>query len=86
MNYAVLILKKAQKELSLVPQKEYEKIKKSIIDLSENPRHANCLKLTGREGWRLRIGNYRVIYEIDDKDKTVLILQIGHRKYIYKVK
>ena len=84
MSYELLILKKAQKELSVIPQKEYDRIKMSIFDLAQNPRPINCLKLSGREGWRIRIGNYRVIYEIDDKKKIVNILQIGHRKYIYK--
>jgi mRNA interferase RelE/StbE len=52
--------------------------------LRENPRPAKCLKLTGREGWRIRVRNYRVIYKIDDSEKLVTILHVGHRRDIYR--
>jgi len=61
MKYEVLILPKAQKELSKLPNKIYNRIKESIINLEDNPRPRNCLKLSGRDGWRLRIGDFRVI-------------------------
>ncbi|WP_288116040.1 type II toxin-antitoxin system RelE/ParE family toxin [Microcystis aeruginosa FBCC-A68] len=53
-------------------------------ELAENPRPSGCLKLTGREGWRVRIGVYRIIYGIDDSEKKVIVLDIGHRKDIYR--
>jgi mRNA interferase RelE/StbE len=83
MTYSVLILRRAQKEFGSISGKLYEQTKKAISDLAENPRLHGCRKLIGREGWRLRIENYRVIYEIDDQNCRVTILHIGHRKDVY---
>ncbi|MBN1694399.1 type II toxin-antitoxin system RelE/ParE family toxin [candidate division WOR-3 bacterium] len=84
MNYSLLILRRAQKELSDLPIDVYEKVKQTILKLSKNPRPYGCKKLKGRDGWRIRVGNYRIIYEINDKDKSIIIFHIGHRKDIYK--
>jgi mRNA interferase RelE/StbE len=43
-----------------------------------------CLKLTGREGWRIRVGKYRVIYEIDDKERAITVLHVGLRRDVYR--
>ncbi len=83
MSYAVLILRRAQKELGDLPKADYERVKDALASLAEHPRPANCMKLTGREGWRIRSGNYRAIYEIDDIKKTVTVLHVGHRKDVY---
>jgi len=83
MSYNILILPRAQKELAQLPAKVYEQVRDSIRILSQNPRPHSCLKLTGRDGWRVRVGNYRVIYEIDDKQQTVTILHVGHRRDVY---
>ena len=84
MNYSLLILRRAQKELSVLPENVYKKVKQAILKLSMSPRPHGCKKLKGRDGWRIRVGDYRVIYEINDKDKSIIILHIGHRKDIYK--
>jgi len=84
MSYSLLILRRAQKELSNLPEDVYKKIKEVILKLSKNSRPYGYKKLKGREGWRIRVGNYRVIYEINDKDKSIIILHVGHRKDIYK--
>ena len=84
MSYSLLILRRAQKELSNLPEDVYKKIKQAILKLSKNSRPYGCKKLKGREGWRIRVGNYRVVYEINDKDKSIIILHVGHRKDIYK--
>jgi mRNA interferase RelE/StbE len=52
--------------------------------LRENPRPANCRKLTGRDGWRIRIGDYRVIYEINDAALSLTVLHVGHRREVYR--
>ncbi|HDG96896.1 MAG TPA: type II toxin-antitoxin system RelE/ParE family toxin [Desulfobacterales bacterium] len=74
MSYRIFLLRRAQKELSKVPDEDYHRIKESILKLSDNPRPKGCSKLTDREGWRIRVGNYRVIYEIDDQEKTLTYL------------
>ncbi len=84
MSYQILILRRAQKELAKLFGRDFERVKQSILKLSDHPRPSGCRKLTGRDGWRIREGNYRIIYEIDDQKKTVTILHIGHRKDIYR--
>ena len=83
MSYAVLILRRAQKELAGLPKADYERVRDVVAALAESPRPAGCKKLVGREGWRIRSGDYRVIYEIDDARRNITILHIGHRRDVY---
>jgi mRNA interferase RelE/StbE len=64
--------------------RDLERVKKAILELPENPRPANCKKLTGRAGWRIRAGDYRVVYEIDDSSRSITILDVGHRRDVYR--
>lgn len=84
MAYNIQISRQAQKELSEIHGKIYERIRDTIRSLSKNPRPSGCLKLTERKGWRIRVGHYRVVYEIDDNNKSVIVLNIGHRRDIYR--
>ena len=84
MNYSIFILQRAQRELSVLPTRPFERIVDAIRALADNPRPTGCLKLTGREGWRLRVGDYRVVYEIDDKNRLVTVLHVGHRRDVYR--
>lgn len=83
MNYQVLILRRAQKELAAISKPDYGRVRDAVITLAENPRSSNCKKLVGREGWRIRVGDYRVIYEVEDTKQIVTILHIGHRRDVY---
>ncbi len=83
MSYTISVLRRAQKELSELPARAYGRVRDAIRALAENPRPVGCLKLTAREGWRIRVGNYRVVYEIDDRRKRVLVLHIGDRRDVY---
>jgi mRNA interferase RelE/StbE len=56
----------------------------ALEELAGDPRPPGIKKLKGREGWRLRIGDYRVIYEIDDTQKIIIVLHVGHRRDIYR--
>ena len=80
----VMILRRAQRELARLPATVYEQVKRAIRDLATNPRPPGCRKLSAREGWRIRVGEYRVIYEIDDTDQAVTVLHIGHRRDVYR--
>jgi len=84
VNYKIFIQRSAQKELADLQSGFYDKMKNAIRELSAEPRPEGCRKLAGRNGWRIRVGNYRVIYEIDDSNRTVIILHIGHRRDIYR--
>lgn len=82
--YKVLIERKAQKQLDRVSEPHYSKLKKAILDLANNPRPQGYKKLKGRKGFRIRQGDYRVIYDILDNVLTLHVLATGHRKDIYE--
>lgn len=82
--YNVFIEKAVYKQLKNVPERDYQKIMTSIAALANNPRPVGCKKLKGRPGYRIREGNYRVIYEINDKILTVTVIEAGDRKEIYE--
>ena len=84
MTYDVKILRGAVKQLEKLGASDYKTIKNKILLLSENPRPKGCLKLKGRSGYRIRQGNFRIIYEIYDDVLVVLVIRIGHRREIYK--
>jgi mRNA interferase RelE/StbE len=83
LAYEVFILPRAQKELANLPKHNYARVRDLISTLADNPHPTGCKKLTAREGWRVRSGDYRVIYEIDEREKRVIVLNVGHRKDIY---
>lgn len=74
--YKIIIEKKAEKETEKIPLKFRHTIDKEILALAADPRPHNCKKLTEKEGYRIRIGNYRVLYTIDDAAKTIVIYRI----------
>lgn len=84
MSHQVLILKRAQKELAGLATRDYERVRNAISALAQEPRPPGSRKLVGREGWRIRVGDYRVIYEINDQQQIVTVLHIGHRRDVYE--
>jgi len=84
MTYKISILRKAQKQLAKIPAGDYKKIKQAILGLAQDPRPSGAEKLKGRQGWRIRQGNYRVIYEIQDEQLIIIVLDVGNRKDIYR--
>jgi mRNA interferase RelE/StbE len=84
VSYAVDIHAPAKKTLCRLPENIQARIARSMLALEGNPRPSGVVKLSGREGWRIRIGDYRVIYTIDDAKKEVVIYAIGHRREIYR--
>jgi len=84
LSYEVKIKKSAGKALDDIPRHDRDRILEAIIGLKNNPRPVGCKKLSGREGWRIRSQNYRVIYDIDDAAKLVLIQVIGNRRDVYR--
>jgi mRNA interferase RelE/StbE len=83
MVYSLNFTRQALKELSEINEPHYSKIKKSIASLTANPRPHGYRKLVDRNGYRIRIGDYRVIYDILDKVLIIDVIAIGHRKDIY---
>lgn len=83
MKYIINIKKSAQKELAKIEDTYQNKIIEKIYELADDP-YKNSKKLTAREAYRIRVGNYRVIYEIENKKLIILVIKIGHRREIYK--
>ena len=84
MTYKVRVERKAQKKLAKIPEPYYSKIKSAILGLAENPRSVGYIKLTGRSGYRIRVADYRIIYEIEDEILLVDVIELGHRKDVYE--
>jgi mRNA interferase RelE/StbE len=84
VSYTVVIGRRAQASLGGLPARDDARIRDAMRELRDNPRPSGCRKLTGRDGWRLRAGDYRVIYEIDDAARVVRVIAIGHRRDVYR--
>ncbi len=84
MAYALTILRRAQKELASLPKEDYQRVRDAMVKLADTPRPDGTLKMTGRPAWRIRVGDYRVIYEIDDDKEVVSVIHIGHRSDVYR--
>ncbi len=83
-SYRVLIKPSAVKELEAVPAKDRRKLAAKIQGLAEDARRHGSEKLSGQERYRLRQGDHRVVYAIDDTEQTVLVVKIGNRRDIYR--
>ncbi len=83
-NYVVEFTKSARKELHKLPHQTILQIVKAIDKLSTNPRKGNVRPMVGVKSWRLRAGDYRIIYDILDKKLVVLIIKVRHRRDIYR--
>ncbi len=84
MSYRILILPRADRELDALPLQQQERVSEAIDRLAENPRPPGCVKMKGVQAWRIRAGDYRVVYEVEDGGKVVRIMQVGHRKDVYR--
>jgi len=84
VEYRVEAIPSAQKDLDNLEKRYFEQIKDRINSLKSNPRPPNCLKLTAEEGYRIRSGDFRILYRIDDKNKIIYIYRIKHRKESYR--
>ena len=84
MRYTLDILRSAQKRLAQIAHRDQKRIIEAIYSLAENPRPLGCKKLSGRSAWRIRVGTYRVIYEVHDDRLVILVVAIAHRKEVYR--
>ncbi len=83
-SYRVLAKRSAVKELEGLPLKDRRRVARRIQGLASEPRPAGCEKLSGQEKYRLRQGDYRVLYSVDDTELTVTVVKIGHRRDVYR--
>ena len=78
--YRVILSKSIQKQLDKLPKDIRSRILARLSNLEADPRPTDVKKLKGRDAWRVRIGDYRVIYEIYDRELQVIVVTVGHRR------
>ncbi|MBK7099301.1 MAG: type II toxin-antitoxin system RelE/ParE family toxin [Sphingobacteriales bacterium] len=82
--YSIVILRSAQKDIALLPKSHYQNVVNRIQSLKENPRPSGCKKLVGSiNEYRIRVGDYRVLYTISDSILKILVIKVKHRKGAY---
>ena len=82
--YRVYFRESVATDFAAVPKSDLKKILQRIRTLAEDPRPSGCEKLTGQERYRVRQGRYRILYSIHDKELTVWVVKVGHRKDVYR--
>ncbi len=83
-EYSVYFKESVEKDLSTIPKKDLQRILLRIESLAKDPRPNGHEKLTGQARYRVRQGQYRIVYSIQDKELTVWVVKVGHRKDIYR--
>lgn len=83
-KYKITFKKSVLKDLKSIPSPDIKKILSCIDTLADNPRGNGCIKLSGKEQYRVRQGQYRILYQIEDSKLVVLIIKVAHRSRIYK--
>jgi mRNA interferase RelE/StbE len=84
MAYEVLLQPRARKEFLALPPDIAKKITQALHTLEQKPRSRQSIKLSGGESHRLRVGDYRILYEINDSVRTVIVYRIKHRREAYR--
>jgi mRNA interferase RelE/StbE len=83
-GYEILFRRSVARDLEGIPRKDLRVILKKIRGLGDEPRPHGCEKLSGKEWYRVRHGVYRIVYSIQDEDRTVWIVKVGHRRDVYR--
>ena len=82
--YEILFSPSAKRDYKKIPQNELERINQVINNLSETLRPVGYKKLSGRDAYRVRVGNFRIIYEIHNKELIIMVIRIRDRKEVYE--
>ena len=82
--YKVSLTSSSEKQLIRLPDFAYLKIRRIINLLKETPFPAGCKKLNNLEGYRIRMGKYRILYNVNNSSKSIIVYKIGHRKDVYR--
>ena len=84
LSYSLQIKRSAEKEMDRLPTVVFDRIAEAILYLESDPRPQGSRKLRGTEGYRVRVGSYRIVYTIDDETRSIEIAAVGHRREIYR--
>ena len=83
-SYRLTLRQSAVNELESLPHRDLARVMSRIKVLADNPRPPGCEKLSGQERYRVRQGDYRILYEVSDSDQVVTVVKIGHRREVYR--
>jgi mRNA interferase RelE/StbE len=84
-SYSVELKPPARKELEALPDNVLSRVVRKVESLGQTPRPAGCKKLKGyKDQWRVRVGDWRVVYIVDDKTRLVSVTRVAHRREVYK--
>lgn len=84
MAYTIRLKTRAERELDRLPLTLVRRIWRKLLALEKDPRPQGTSKLEGSDGYRLRIGDYRIVYIVDDREQTVDIIRVAHRREVYR--
>ena len=84
MGYTVILKRSAEKEVGRLQQNVHRRITKKLLELEDDPRPLGVKKLQGSDGYRIRVGDYRILYVINDETRIVEIIAVGHRREVYR--
>lgn len=84
MSSSLYVLPRAQKELDDIRGKLFERLSEAVMLLAKNPRPHGVKKMSADEGFRVRVGDFRVLYRIDDAAKKIFVYRVKHRKEVYR--
>ena len=82
--YAIRIKRRAQRAWERLPETDFQAIRQALDELTQNPRPKGAVKLAVADLWRIRRGDYRIVYSIYDSEKLIIVRRIGHRSEIYR--
>ena len=83
-SYNLFVKKSAERELRALPKQDLRRVTERLLRLSHNPRPPGCEKLSGHDQYRIRQGDYRIVYAIDDAARVVTLVKVGHRRDVYR--
>ena len=83
-GYRVFFRKSVERDLARIPKQDVARIMERVLALAEDPRPRGCEKLSSQERYRVRQGNYRIIYSVQDEELTVWVVKVGHRRDVYR--
>ena len=83
-SYELVFKKSITKDLRSIPKRDVRRILKRIEALRDDPRGEGCIKLSAQERYRVRLGVYRIVYEIHDNELVVMVVKVSHRSAVYK--
>ena len=84
MTYRIEVKPAARRAMKGLPRQVLERIDVAILGLATEPRPSGSIKMTNCEAWRVRVGDYRIVYEIHDAVLVVFIIDVGHRREVYR--